>query len=138
MKNMFMRSMALATLLPFISTSCGNHSSNPSNGSAAPVAALVMYQTKDLPPGLELRVSNGKQGAPAYDHANLAPAKKLSDADAQALLARTKPMKVDAQDQQTFALRPGSQPAPQTGQTIMVSFPPPPSRLLPPASNVAG
>jgi len=65
----------------------------------------VLVQAQDLPAGLELRVSLLAVGPPAFDHAKLAPAKKLSDAEAGALVSRAKPFAVDAQDLQRFALR---------------------------------
>src|SRR5262249_40740580 len=54
------------------------------------------------------------------------------------LLQRAKPITADAADKQSFALRPGSQPPPQTGETIKATFPAPPSSLLPPAANDTG
>jgi hypothetical protein len=80
-------------------------------------------------------VSNGRQGAPAFDHAKLAPAKRLGDGDTDALLARTKPIAADAADPQAFALRPSSQPPPRAGQTITAAFPPPTGGAAPPATS---
>ena len=114
---------------------CGSKSSKV--GDKQPLAQKP-YNAKDLPEGLELRLSQGKQGAPAYDHAKLAQATKLSDGDVQALLARTKPIAVEATDQKDFALRPASQPPPRTGNVIASSFPPPPSDLRPPPATNAG
>jgi uncharacterized protein YfaS (alpha-2-macroglobulin family) len=85
-----------------------------------------------------MHVSNGRSGAPAFDRAKLAAATKLSEADVQALLSRARPIQNEAGDQQTFALRPKSQPPPRTGQTIKGQFPAPPSTLLPPKSNDTG
>src|ERR1700733_11009252 len=113
---------------------CGGHKTDK---PPAPIPDRVIVQTKDLPDGLDLRVSNGKQGAPAFDHATLAPATKLGDADVQQLLARSKPIAGDPADLQTFALRPASQPPPRTGETIKSSFPPPASSLLPPVASDA-
>ncbi len=124
-----------------LSLSCGSRTPpTPSHqlGSATPLGDQVLMQTKDLPPGLDLRVSNGREGAAPYDHAKLAPAAKLSAADAEALLKRAHPIASDPADPQAFALRPNSQPPPRTGQTIKGQFPPPPSSLLPPVANDAG
>ncbi|MDB4954247.1 MAG: hypothetical protein JWO36_1816 [Myxococcales bacterium] len=135
------RALALATLLPFITTSCGSKKTQTGGDdttAAQPTKPRPMYNAKDLPPGLELAVSNGTQGKPAFDHTKLAPATKLSDVAAQALLGRANPIAADATDTQSFALRPGSQPPPRTGETIKDSFPPPPSSLLPPPANDAG
>ena len=135
MRNVFLIAMIAAA------AACGHKAGNTggtSAGSASPMADKVKYSAKDLPPGLALRLSNGKQGVPAFDHSKLAPATKLADAEVQALLSRSKPITTDPADQTTFALRPGSQPPPRTGETIKDSFPPPPSTLLPPKANDAG
>ncbi len=131
-------SIVVATLWPFLIT-CGGHPTTPTHKSApSPISDQVLMQTKDLPPGLDLRVSNGHEGPPAYDHAKLAPATKLSDADAEGLLKRAQPIASEPADKQAFALRPNSQPPPRTGQVIKGQFPPPASSLLPPAGNDAG
>jgi uncharacterized protein YfaS (alpha-2-macroglobulin family) len=135
------RGVALATLLSFVVTSCGSRTTKTQTvkpGGESPLSDQVLVQTKDLPDGLDMRVSDGKQGAPAFDRANLVPATKLPEAEAAALLARAKPITTDPEDKQRFALREKSLPPPRTGQTIKGSFPPPPSTLLPPAATDAG
>jgi uncharacterized protein YfaS (alpha-2-macroglobulin family) len=109
-----------------LAAACGNKSSKLDQ-------PLVQKADKDTPDGIELRLSNGKQGAPSVDHTKVAQATKLSDADVQALLARAKPLAAEAGDQQAFALRPASQPPPRTGTTVQTAFPPPPSSSRPPA-----
>jgi uncharacterized protein YfaS (alpha-2-macroglobulin family) len=120
--------------------SCGGKTSTTPGatplGAASPLTDQVLQQTKDLPPGLDLHVSSGREGVPAFDHAKLAPATKLGDADVQALLARAQPLQSDADDQQAFALRPRSAPPPRAGATIHASFPPPPGASLPAAPTV--
>src|SRR6185369_1877833 len=108
---------ALAGLLAASACGSKNSSTSGQHGSGSPVSEQAYVQLKDAPEGLDLRLSDGKQGPPAYDRARLAPAKKLSDAEAQALLQRAAPLAKQADDQKAFALRPGSQPAPRTGQT---------------------
>jgi hypothetical protein len=126
--------VAWATLCSFLATSCGSKPpATRSLPAAAPISDQVLQQTKDLPPGLDMRVSQGKHGAPAYDHGKLAPAAKLPDAEAEALLSRARPIKDEATDKQAFALRPSSTPPPRTGTVIKGSFPPPVSSTLPPA-----
>jgi uncharacterized protein YfaS (alpha-2-macroglobulin family) len=131
--------IAFATLLSFVASSCGGKKDPPApaKGSGAQ-DKLVLVKLEDAPDGIDLRVSDGKQGPPAYDRAKIAPAKKLSAQESDALLARAKPITKDATDQQAFALRPGSQPPPRTGQTLVGKFPPDPSSLLPPVANDAG
>ena len=127
------RFTASLSIVALVSSSCGGNKSSqtaPPLSASSPLADKVLVQAKDLPKGLDLRLSNGHAGAPAFDHSKLAAAKKLSDADAQQLLARANPIKVDASDQQAFALRPGSQPPPRTGPTVTSAFPPAASSLL--------
>jgi uncharacterized protein YfaS (alpha-2-macroglobulin family) len=126
-------------LVPFAAllvalAACGGPSSKPPPpaGHGAGSGSQVVVGARDIDQGLELRVSNGQQGAPAFDRTKLAPAKRLGDGDAEALLARTKPIAADPADPQAFALRAGSQPPPHTGQTITSSFPPPAASTLPP------
>src|SRR5689334_16329704 len=117
---------------------CGKKSDEtpPTNGSGAPIDNYHYVANKDTPLGLDMKLSDGKQGPPAFDHAKLAPAKKISDAEVQQLLARSKPITAEATDTTNFALRPSSQPPPRTGETIKDSFPAKPSSLLPPAKSI--
>ncbi len=82
-----------------------------------------------------MRLSNGSAGKPAFDHAQLAPATKIADADAVKLLARATAL--PPAPTATFALRPRSQPAPRTGAVQTQSFPPDASTLLPPPAATA-
>jgi hypothetical protein len=128
------KTRVLLVMLPVASLACGG---NSSTDKKAP-ASKPLVQDKDIPEGLDLRLSNGKAGPPAFDKSQLAPAKKLADADVATILARAEALKLEAGDQQAFALRPASNPPPRTGETIKGTFPPPPSSLLPPAANDAG
>ena len=126
------RTLALAAVL----IGCGGGGKKappPTEGSAGKVMLV-----KPSGPGLEMRLSEGKSARPAIDRSTLAPAKKLGDADVAKLLARSKPLVADAADQQAFALRPSSQPAPRTGQVVQATFPADPSTLLPPKATDAG
>ena len=125
------RPTALLTLFTFIVSSCGGKSTPPPV-KPSPISDQALQQAKDLPYGLDMHVSDGRQGPPAFDRAKLAPATKLADADADQLLARAPAITTDPDDQKAFALRPGSQPAPRTGQTIKSSFPGPPINQPPP------
>src|SRR4051812_21197442 len=108
---------------------CGGGSDEPIKHAGSAAANL------DESDGLVLRLSDGARGAPAYDHARLAPAQKLGDAEVAALLARVKPLATGAADHQAVALRPASQPPPQTGETVSSAFPPPVSSAAPRASD---
>ncbi len=126
--------LASVTLTSFLMSSCGGKSATePAGPTSSPLSDQVLVQSKDLPPGLQMRVSDGTQGPPAFDRATLAPATKLVATEATTLLSRATPLKSDPADYQRFALRPGSQPAPRTGTTILASFPAPASTLLPPS-----
>jgi len=125
-----------SVVIAILAAACGSKDSSKGNGKAVP-QPLVKRVDKDIPDGLDLKLSDGKQGAGAYDASKVAAARKLGDADVQQLLARAQPLTAEPGDQQAFALRPASQPAPRTGDTITQSFPPPASSLLPPAATDA-
>ena len=108
---------------------CHGHADRATKGPPPAPAKPTTDQGDD---GLVLKLSNGTQSAPAYDRAKLAPTTKLADDEIAAVLARAKPF-AEAAETKAFALRPGSTPPPQVGETIKTAFPPPPSSLLPPA-----
>ena len=139
------RGSALIAMFTLVTTSCGGKGGTTGGGgtpnpvgTASPLTDQAYVQLKDAPPGLDLKVSDGKAGPPAFDRKKIPPASKLSAAESTSMLARAKPIQIDASDQQSFALRPRSQPVPRTGQTISGTFPPPASSLLPPVANDAG
>ena len=133
--NLKTRLVAAVTLAAFITSSCGGKTSTPATPKPSPISDQVLVQQKDLPDGLDMRVSDGKQGPPAIDHSKLAPAKSIPDSEATQLLTRAQPIKDATIDQQAFALRPRSNPVPRTGQVIKASFPAAASTLLPPARS---
>ncbi|HTJ41383.1 MAG TPA: DUF6049 family protein, partial [Kofleriaceae bacterium] len=134
----FRRGMSALLICSFVGFSCGPKNSpvgptitaGSGSGSGGSDVALV----QDAPPGLDLRLSDGKSGPPANDHSKLAPATKISDGDAEQILNRMPALKADADDQKDFALRAKSQPPPRTGNTVKGSFPPPGGNA-PPAPN---
>jgi uncharacterized protein YfaS (alpha-2-macroglobulin family) len=134
----FQRSVAATSCVAFLSMSCGGK--QPSRGpQRAPAGGdMALIQTDNLPPGLEVRLSDGRQGPPATDRATLAPARKIADSEAEGLFARMRAIAAEGGDQKAFALRDRSQPPPRTGQTIKGSFPPPVTAGPPPADSSAG
>src|ERR1051325_7377583 len=84
-------SLALAALLPLVSGGSRSGSTSAPAGSGAALSDQPLIQSKDLPAGLDLALSNGKAGPPAFDRAKIAPAKPLSDAQAGALPGAPKP-----------------------------------------------
>jgi len=130
-RSTFISRMVFAAAV--VTAGCGGKRSTTGDGSSAKPTVQ-----KDVPKGLDLRLSNGKAGAPARDRSKVAAATKLSAADVTAVLARTKPLVGEPADLQAFAIRPGSQPAPRTGTTVTATFPAPASTLLPPSPIDAG
>ena len=131
---------SLLTVLLLAAAACGGHKDDappPPPGSDAPIATPGSAAGDGSGSGFELRLSNGKQGKPAFDHAQLAPATKLADADAAQLLTRAQPLPASPDDKKSFALRPSSQPAPRTGAVQTASFPPAASTLRPPPAATA-
>jgi hypothetical protein len=92
--------------------------------------------------GAGLRLSAGveqaEQGAPAPTAAS----QPLTAAEAQQLLDRLPDglnrLAPAEGDQQAFALRPGSLPAPRPGQTVALPFPPPTAALTPTTGTEGG
>ena len=79
--------------------------------------------------GLRFRLSEGKplDGSSAAPRHPSAPAQKLSDAEADRVLARLPGVQAQPDDEKDFAIREGSLPAPRAGQTTLTEFPPKPS-----------
>jgi uncharacterized protein YfaS (alpha-2-macroglobulin family) len=74
--------------------------------------------------GLSFRLSEGmEQSERAAPQATPAQATRLSEAETARVLARMPPMKVEASDEQDFALRERSLPAPRAGATVLQAFP---------------
>lgn len=74
--------------------------------------------------GLRFRLSEGAEGVEkAGPQANIAAATRLSEAETARVLQRLPPMKVEASDEQDFALRERSLPAPRAGAAVLQAFP---------------
>jgi uncharacterized protein YfaS (alpha-2-macroglobulin family) len=77
----------------------------------------------DGPKGLRFRLSEGAE-QPERPAANaVAPAVKLNDSDTARVLARLPALGAESGDEQDFAMRERSLPAPRTGKIINTSFP---------------
>jgi len=74
--------------------------------------------------GLQFKLSEGAPIEQRDAPVAAAPATSLSDSETQNVLKRLQPIKNEPDDQQDFALRDRSLPAPRTGKTIQASFPP--------------
>jgi alpha-2-macroglobulin len=81
-------------------------------------------QVNETRKGLQLKLSEGAPVEERLAPVATAPAAKLSDSEAQNVLKRLQPIKNEPDDQQDFAIRDRSLPAPRTGKTIEASFPP--------------
>ncbi len=133
-----MRWLALGCLVAL--AACGNKATEGGGGGGSGSgSAAASYQVPgpDAPIGLQLRLSNGTQGAPAVDRTTIAPATSLDDAAVQALLARAPALMGPPTDQTAFALRDKSAPPPKSGTISAQAFPPPPSNLTPPIGDPA-
>ncbi len=128
------RSSLWAVILVASVIGCGGKK----GGDSPPPPPAPKAISKDTPPGLDLRLSNGKSSAPTYDRANLSPATKLDAPEVTQLLSRAKPLVAEPADQQAFAIRPGSAPPPRTGQVVTAAFPPPVTNRPPPTAAPAG
>lgn len=135
------RSLALVTLASFVATSCGPKPGPRAGGGSGQtaVAGGTPLVLDDEKPGLTMRLSDGKRGAPAADRSTLPPTQPLDAAAARSLLDRVAPIAAKPDDTQAFALRDRSAPPPRTGKTVKGTFPPPnPQAGPPPATNDAG
>src|SRR5690242_2519658 len=77
----------------------------------------------EMTKGLQFRLSEGAEQSERRTPSEPARATPLAESDAQALLARLKPIKEDPSDEQEFAFRDRSLPPPLTGKTISEAFP---------------
>ena len=83
-----------------------------------------VVQVGDMKKGLQVRLSEGTPVSDRPEPVATASAVPLSESDVQNVLKRLEPIKADAGDEQDFALRERSLPAPRTGKTVNASFPP--------------
>src|SRR5262245_29588768 len=136
--------LACLMLWSTLAASCRGSKSVSGGSTALPTGSQtkvdqVLVQLKDAPPGLAVRLSEGKPGAAGRgERLKVPPAEKLDEAQAEKLLKRLQPLVADKGDKADFALREKSQPPPQTGNVIKGTFPPPQVGKKPPAVNVAG
>ena len=101
-------------------------------GYVVPAGLLVSGQVigkamenklKDVPNGLEFRLSEGTEGAETREKQPLAATDPLTEGDTSSLLKRIPEIKPAADDQTDFAKRIGTLPAPKTGTKLPVKFP---------------
>ena len=96
---------------------------------ALPTAAASAEETQDetdeesVKEGLQFRLSEGAGQAASQAAITPAQTTRLSETEVQNVLKRLPPVKAQEGDQQDFAIRDRSLPAPRTGKTINVSFP---------------
>lgn len=77
------------------------------------------------PKGLRFRLSEGAEQSERPAAIATPATTKISESEVQSILKRLPPVKAETSDEQDFALRDRSLPAPRTGNTINISFPPP-------------
>src|SRR5690606_7424268 len=136
--------LACVFLWSSLATSCRSAQKPATTGTPLAPGQLtpvdqVLVQLEDAPDGLHVRLSDGRPGGGAAgERVKVAPATKLPEPAAQKVLQRLPALVGEKDDRKSFALRERSLPAPQSGKVIKGAFPPPPSKLRPPAVNVAG
>jgi len=142
-----MNRMTVGLLLVFILGGCGAADSgsqmNETTADNENQASDTMDWPQPVDPPAELSEFPGslKDGTAIDEDYERPPPADLRALDAEqtaALLARLEPLPVTKEDKQDFALRPGSQPPPQTGETVQSEFPPSEERELPQVEPVEG
>ncbi|MDX6694815.1 MAG: alpha-2-macroglobulin [Blastocatellia bacterium] len=78
---------------------------------------------KAEPKGLRFRLSQGAEQPEQRETGSITPATKLSESETQRVLARLPALNMESGDEQDFAMRERSLPAPRTGKVINTSFP---------------
>ena len=83
-RSLVTRGTAWLTTVAFVSRcrAAASRTPPPRSGRRRRASDVALQQTGDAPPGLDIRLSDGKQRAAAFDRSDIAPATKLSDADA--------------------------------------------------------
>ncbi|HYY95428.1 MAG TPA: alpha-2-macroglobulin family protein [Pyrinomonadaceae bacterium] len=89
------------------------------------------------PKGLRFRLSEGAEQSEKAVPRPVAPATRLSEGETARVLQRLPPLKEEAGDEQEFALRERSLPAPRAGATVLSAFPSTEERRAPPESEAA-
>lgn len=123
---------ALGSFTPFSTKTYATNMNDTADsaGDAAP--------DEKTPKGLRFRLSEGaEQPEKSAAQPAVAPASKLSDAETARVLQRLPPLKEEAGDEQEFALREKSLPAPRAGATVLNAFPAPEERRAPPENGAA-
>ncbi len=131
--NWHVKKLALLAVL----VACGHKAEAPPPAPPEPTKPAdtgPLYDATHVPRGIDIRLTDGKQGPAAADHSKPADARLLTPIETAPLFARMSPLAPAATS--TFALRPGSQPPPKPGDTVTTSFPAPPS--APPAPVETG
>src|SRR5215472_2473127 len=112
----------VVTLFAFLLLLAGAPQKKPAQNDVPLAAPSELEQLN----GLQFRLVEGSEDTAAGAGANqVPPASRLAPDVAEKLLARLPRLEQQKSDKQEFALRKQSLPAPQTGQKISESFPPP-------------
>lgn len=99
-----------------------------------PGRPVARPQDGNMKDGLQFRLSEGSPVSETGQSVAPAQSTPLADTDVQSLLRRLQPIKSDANDQQDFAIRDRSLPAPRTGSVVQTAFPPPAAPSVPDAT----
>src|SRR5256885_115924 len=122
------------TLVPLVPLAPAAHAKGMNDAAGnrrGAVGAAAVGETKEKR-GRRFRRSGGAEQTEARaPHPAVAPATKLSDSETARVLERLPPLKAGADDEQEFALRERSLPAPRAGATVLQAFPASETRATP-------
>jgi uncharacterized protein YfaS (alpha-2-macroglobulin family) len=94
--------------------------------------------TKSGPKGLRFRLSEGTEQPEQQATGGVTPSVKLSESETEQVLKRLPALQPEVGDEQDFALRERSLPAPRTGKVINTSFPAAEESAQPDVKNAGG
>jgi len=137
-KNIAALTLTLQLTLGSLVTPARTARANTMNDKDSNIAEAVETGADDSirQTGLRFRLSEGvEQSAKPAPQARPAPAVKLSDAETARVLERLPPLKEETGDEQEFALRERSLPAPRAGATLLKPFPSNEDRGAPDVNN---
>src|SRR5687767_11747692 len=114
------RSVVALTLIALFAIGCPGPRPPVQAGTGAPLAGgperpLVWKMSKS---GLGFRISNADDEADGPPERKIVAATPLAAEDARRIKARLPELKVDRDDEKSFALRDKSIPAPRSGKTV--------------------
>ena len=125
--------LTLVPLVPLAPAAHAKGMNDAAGNSRDAVGAAAVGETNEKK-GLRFRLSEGAEQTEARaPQASVAQAVKLSESETARVLERLPPLKKEEGDEQEFALRERSLPAPRAGATVLQTFPASETRAVPDA-----